>query len=92
MALETTIDDLVQRFGEEPFPCTFIHRFDPERVAAFDRERAVHWLIGKVNGPKIMLSLLPDRLVFEELIDSLDSYGWNLLVEGGINYRIKRHD
>jgi hypothetical protein len=89
MALDVTIDDLVQRFGDDPFPCTFI-RFDPERVAAFDRERAIRWLIGKVNGSKIMLSLLPDRLVFEELIDSLDSYGWNLLADGGMEYRIKR--
>jgi hypothetical protein len=88
MALDATIDDLVQRFGDDPFPCTFIHRFDATRVAAFDRERAVGWLTGKVKGPATMASLLPDRLVFEELIESLDSCGWNLLVEGGMNYRI----
>jgi hypothetical protein len=90
MGLDTTIDVLVRRYGDAPFPCTFIQRFDTTKVAAFDRERAVGWLTGKVKGPATMASLLPDRLVFEELIESLDSHGWNLLVEGGTNYRIKR--
>lgn len=79
----SVIDQIVEQYGDNPFPCTFIDKYDRKNVVAYDREKAVRWLSchGVVTGGAAMVELLPDRLLFEELLERMSYRCFEFLPE-----------
>lgn len=88
--MSNVFDQLIESMEGKYFPCVFMDHYNHETMFAYDRDKAINEVASELPGRWQMARLLPDKLLFAELLYHASTKHRHFVGEGGAVTEIPR--